>query len=657
MESREKKIKSLISREYKIYREEERQASLPRTLYEKACNFSVRVMHVSPDKTSREKLQNAINFAHLNTTPDGILSLTIFFMLATIIPLIGLMLLSFMGLGGLPAGYGALAVMLALFFTYYLYLYPYHLRKRYEMSAGSDIVTFILYIVMYMKNTPSLEGAVRFAAENIKGDLGYELKKLLWDVEVGNFLSMEEALSEYTTKWVKNRPFVESTQMIISSMRQAGPKREEILEESVRIILDGNREQAKNFNQRLRLPVTVIHALGIILPVMGLVFFPIVAVFLGVDALMLFVGYDVVLPIILYFIITNTMEIRPATFSKINLNENPDIPPPGRFKHGKKNMRAWPIGLIIGAAMVALGAALYFIELAAVGEKNFEGIYSAIVLTGGIAVGFAVYYILLSSQRLKVREETRLIEGEFAEALFQLGNQVSGGTPLELSIQHSMDRIKNLKIKELFSKSLNNMKMLGMTFQQSFFDEKYGATRYYPSMLIKSVMRTIVESSKKGVRTAASVMMSISTYLKGLHDTQEDVKEALSDTLSSLKFQAYFLTPMISGVVGTLAIIIIQILRNLGEQSAGFGSEVPMLEQFSNISITPFAFVLIVSIYMIETSFILSLFINSIENGEDDIGKNNTTGYTLLIGFFVFAMCLLLTLMIFKPLIPAVAGA
>lgn len=684
---RERYIKNLISREYKIYQEEERQASLPRTLYEKACNAAARTLNVKPDKKAREKLEQAISFAHLKTTPEGITSLTFLFLIVTIFPVIILMTTHFLfhaedgaglvvgeliviqelnqtsrdpsfagqnavvGFSGLTLGYGVLTILLILFFTYYLYIYPNRLRKKYEIAAGSDIVTMILYIVMYMKNTPNLEGAVRFAAENIGGELGYELKKMLWDVEVGNFLSMQEALTEYTTKWAKNRPFVEAVQLIITSMKQAGPRRETLLEEAVDVILKGSREQARDFNERLKMPVTVINALGIILPVMGLVLFPIVAVFLKVEATILFVGYDILLPLILYFVITNTMEIRPATFSKIDIQDNPNAAPKGKFKRGGRYVKAWPIALLAAIVLIAAGVFLYFAELEAVGAENFEGIIPAVAITFGVSIGFALYNILVSSQNLKVRSETRKVESEFAEALFQLGNQVSAGTPIELSMEHSMDRIKNLKIKSLFEKAMKNMKMLGFTFQQAFFDEKYGAVNFYPSRLIKSIMKTVVESSKRGVRTAADAMVSISRYLKGVHDTQEEVKESLSDTLNSLKFQAFFLTPMISGIVGTLAIIIIQILRGLAQQAPDLGGSVDFLADLGSIAITPFQFIMIVAVYMIETSIILAMFINAIENGDDEIGKQNTIGYTLLIGFVVFAVCLLLSLAIFKPLV------
>jgi len=218
-----------------------------------------------------------------------------------------------------------------------------------------------------------------------------------------------------------------------------------------------------------------------------------------------------------------------------------------------------------------------------------------------------------------------------------------------------MKRIENLKIKDLFARALRNMKTMGMTFSQAFFDPQYGATRYYPSKLIKSVMKAVVETTKKGVKTASIAMLSVSRYLKNIHETQEDVKENLSDSVNSLKFQAFFLSPFVSGVVVTMAIIIIRILEELSQRLSvtdvtGIGT-FGGLAGFNAVEITPFQFVLIISVYIIETAFILSYFISGIESGEDPIGRKDITAYALIIGYVVFAVSLFVTLAIFGPLI------
>ena len=339
--------------------------------------------------------------------------------------------------------------MLCMFFTVYLYTYPGRLKRRYQAEAGGDVITFVLYVAMFLRNMPNLENAVRFASENLGGTLGYEIKKLLWDVEIGNYLSMQDAMTEYTQHWSKNRPFVESIGLMIASMRQIGEKRINTLDEAVRIMLDGSREQARHFNQELKMPVMVVHALGIVLPVMGLVLFPVIAVFLNVSSVVLFIGYDVMLPLVLYFVVSSILESRPATFSKIDITESPDVPPPGKFRYGKKNISALPMGIIVGGSIVALGIVLYVIEMAG---ENFQGILPALVISMGLALGMGLYYMLLSKQRLALRDKTRKVEEEFAEALFQLGSHISGGTPIELSMERSMERIKGLAIRDLFER-------------------------------------------------------------------------------------------------------------------------------------------------------------------------------------------------------------
>lgn len=637
------------TREYQIFKEEERYASLPKTIYEKACRFSEK-LGIKPDAKSEKQIQDAIRFSHLKATPKGVASLTILFALAVCIPLLALMTINLFpvgGFAGISPEYGIIMLILSLFFVYYLYTYPFRLKKRYEMETGSEIVTMILYIAMYMRNVPSLEGAIKFAAENLTGSLAYELRKLLWDLEVGNYLTIENALTDYSKKWIKNKEFVEAVELIITSMRQAGERRITLLDEAVTTVLQGNRENAKHFSQNLKTPVMVVHAMGVLLPVLGLVMFPLVAVFLGVGPFALFFLYDIILPVVLFFVITSVLEARPSTFSVIDISENPDVPKQGKFfikiKKGRMEARAWPFALVTGAVVSAAGFLL----------MPVNEILAAVLLTGGVASGFVVYYLLLTSQRLGIREKSREIENEFAEAIFQLGNNLYSGAPVELSLEQSIKRAENLKIKELFLKAMNNMKTLGLTFREAFFHKDYGAVRYYPSRLIKTVMHAVVEASVKGVRTAAVAMLSVSRYLRDVHQTQEQVMDELSDSINSMKFQVYFLSPLVSGVVVTLAVVILDIINSLVSKVESLPVNT-FLSMMKEVPISAFEFVTIVAIYLIETCFILSMFINGIENGRDELGRQRTTAMALIFGFIVFVIVMFATLAIFSPIISSV---
>lgn len=691
----EKALKRIVSEEYRRFVMEEAVHTIPQTIYERLCFAASRIIKIEPDKKSAAKLQEAIDFAHLHITPGQVFSLAIVFVIAVAIPTFVLMVTGALGtalaeegkppaLPGIDLSMGLFTLLTMIPVAYYIYIYPLHLKKRYEMAVGSDMVSAILYMVVYMRNVPSLEGAVDFAARNTTGPLANELRKLMWDVRVGNFLSVEEALLDYAHKWKENKEFVESIELLISATKQAGARSLSMMDEAVRIILQGNRESSRHYVQNLKMPIAVIHAMGLILPVMGLVMFPIIAIFLSVSAGPLFLVYDVVLPLLIFFFMVRALEGRPATYSKIDVTGHPDIPPPGKFFVGKGKVRtattAWPVGFAISAVLLLLGTLIFLVSAVcttADGEQVCVDavvlgtpekpivtlkIVSAMVVTLGLALGPAAYFLLVSKDSVSTRKSVRQIEVEFQEALFQLGNSVGGGRPIETAMTESMKRMEGMKIKDMFSRAAFNMQRFGMTFEQAFFDKKYGAITYYPSVLIKSVVKAVVESTKKGVRTAGTAMIAISKYLRGLHQTQEEVSASLSDVTHSLKFQAYALSPLISGIIATMAVIIIKILEELAEKTAAIGTAgAPGATGIGSIAlisgklvITPFEFIFVVSVFLIESLYLLSFLTSGIESGEDFIGRAQYTGYTLIVGTAAYILTLLGTLVTFAPLAVAV---
>ncbi|MEM7813888.1 MAG: type II secretion system F family protein [Candidatus Aenigmatarchaeota archaeon] len=665
-------VHEVVSAEYKKFREEELLGRMPLTLYEKLCQAAASVLKISVDPKTGKRLQEAIDFAHLRITPGQVASLTLLFTIAICMPTFLLLLLGNLGIVSFDLSLALFIFMTAMAIGYYIYLYPLHLRKRYEMAAGSEMVSAILYMVVHMRNVPALEGAVDFAARNMTGPMSAELRKLMWDVRLGNYLSMEDALLDYASRWKNNREFAEAIELMISSLKQTGPRATALLDEAVRVILDGNRESAAAYVRNLKMPITVIHAMGLILPVMGLVLFPIIAIFLSVSAMPLFLMYDVMLPLALFFMISRALESRPATYSKIDISLHPDLPPAGCFFWGKRAVRALPVAAMILAIFVALGFAAYHAGIACPeGKPCYEdetrgllvsqgramiswSVLGALLATVGLAAGPAAYYLLLSKGRAKLREAIRKIEVEFKEALFQLGTALGGGAPIETAMVDALRRMEGLKIKDLFQRAAFNMQRFAMTFEQAFFDAKQGALIFYPSLLIRSVVRAVIEASRKGVRNASSAMIAISQYLRGVHATQTQVQEALSDVTSSLRFQAYALTPLISGVVSTMAVMIIRILQELAAKTAalgpgaGFAGISPLTA--ANLAITPFQFIIVVSIFVVESLLLLSYLMSGIESGEDAIGRGELTGWVLVVGTTAYILTTVITLAIFSPL-------
>jgi Flp pilus assembly protein TadB len=639
--------------EYLTFLEELEQK--PVTLYEKTCSIAERFFPIKPGSKTAAKLENSLRAGYINATPKGTYSLTF---LATIIALILVIISLFLGIGMVFAIFGFIFVF-AVF--WYFYNYPESTAKSMRMKMSADSVLAILYMVIYMRSSPNLEGAVRFASQYLEGPLAWDLRKLLWDIETGKYASADYALIDYINKWKdKNREFSEALNLLRGSVVEQS-RREMVYEETINVILNGTRERARHYAADLRMPMTLIYAMGILLPVMGLVLFPIVMIFIAdvVKPSFVFFGYDILLPCFLYFIVSYLLASKPPTFSPPDISKAKGTPPMGKFSLGNKFLPILPIALLVSTPLIILG-------FTGIGNPEvYLSVNFSLLTIFGISLVIIVYAFLDSFQKIKIRKDIEKIEDEFATALFQLGNSISGGVPIELAIEKARANLKEMKIADMFEIISLNMKKFGYTFDQALFDKEVGALWYYPSKLIQSIMQTLMQSAKKSVKTAADSMVIISRYLKDVHEVKEEIEDILGETISSMKFLAMFLAPMVAGVTVTLAVIILQILTKLGTamQSimASGGGGMNMAQSFllipwamgGEMPISPAFFQLVVGIYMVETAVLLSIFLNGVKYGEDPVGVRENMWMILLFGIIIYIISWFVTYSMFGGSITA----
>ena len=70
---------------------------------------------------------------------------------------------------------------------------------------------------------------------------------------------------------------------------------------------------------------------------------------------------------------------------------------------------------------------------------------------------------------------------------------------------------------------------MGMSLEEAIFNLNRGAIIYYPSNLISTSMRILIESVKKGLKIAAQSLMSISEYLKNINKVEQRLKDLLAE--------------------------------------------------------------------------------------------------------------------------------
>ncbi|MBI3413686.1 MAG: hypothetical protein HY051_06455 [Candidatus Aenigmarchaeota archaeon] len=642
-EESKKEDEHFLSLDYKVFRTEERGSKKSLSIYERLCAVAQKVLKVEPSKGSTEQLRKEIDFTNMQCTPAGVTS-------AAFLSSIILIIISIAGFLFLPIFAALTMLLFSVIAGVYIYKYPSKKARDFRVKASEEIVLSIVYMVISMRISPNLENAVKFVATNLNGPLALDFRKLLWDIYMRKEESIDKALGTYIdARWKNNNEeFSSALTLIRNSIDQPEKKRLAMLDEAVDVILKGTKERMSHYAQNLRMPLLIIHAMGILLPIMGLVMFPVLVLFLSnvVQPYMLFLGYDVLLFLGLYWYTSNVLATKPPTLSKPDVSKHPDTPKEGHFRahlFGKK----FEIRTVIPSAM--LFAALFFVGYNGMtgAESSFERVmYSALIISS-ISLSISLYAYLESFQRTSVRKKVISVENEFAEAIFHLGNQLSSGTPIENAIDKNQDKIKDLSISDFFGRIVQNIKRMGMTFDQAIFDKNYGAVWYYPSSLIISVMKVVVEAVRKGVYNASQCMLSIARYLKDVHSIEEELRDILGESTTSMKFLGAILAPMVAGVTVTMALIMLDIIKVLGEKLAditqqGGGTSLPMFLTIGldKGGVTAEMFQLVVGIYMIEIAGLLSYFVSKIETGEDKINFYRTLSINMFVSLVVYVLAI-----------------
>lgn len=667
----------MISKEYEIFKEE--LLPIRMTLYEKACNTAERIIKIAPDKKKIPNIQKDIDAVHLQITPTGVYSLSILGPLTFIF--IGIVLSMFLPalVGQEPSMFFILSSLLAgALLIYPLQQVPKYVANNWRMEASNQMVLCIFYIVTYMRHTSNLERAIEFASEHLTGPLALDLKKILWDIETGKYEKVKDSLDSYLETWKDtNFEFVESFHLIESSLFESSEARRiSLLEKSLDVILEETYEKMLHYAQELKGPITTLHMLGIILPILGLVILPLVVSFMAeVSWIHIAALYNVALPLAVYLMGKTILASRPTGYGDVDISEeHPELKKYRNilFKIGAKEMQISPFALsmFIGGFclfIAILPLIMHFIGFPDIGFGEEDATtdcsyayclldYREDVNTGAVrgpfslvatilslffplalGLGIGLYFKLRSQNVIKIRNESKKLEQEFASGLFQLGNRLGDGIPAEIAFGKVAEVMEGTETGKFFRIVSDNITRMGMSVENALFNPKSGAMLFFPSKMIESSMKVLTESAKKGPRIAAEALLNVSRYIKEMHRVDERLKDLLAEVISSMKSQISFMTPVIAGIVVGITSMISNILGKLGPMlqqqsvgSAATGASAQLPTDLFGLGIPSYHFQAIVGIYVIQITYILTIMANGIENGADKLNERYLIGKNLL---------------------------
>lgn len=675
----------ITSREYQQFKTEFMSARY--TYYEKLCNLSEKILKIKPDPKKAEKTQEAINICHLNITPSGVIS---FALLAPIFSIVTGALTFFLIFESFFFVFFFLVISLALIMP--LNKVPIYMADNWRLKASNQMVLCIFYVVTYMRHTSNLEKAVEFSSQHLAPPLSLDLRKVLWDVETQKYESVKESLESYLKTWKKyNMEFIESFHLIESSLYEGSDERRLLtLDKSLNVMLEETYEKMLHYAHNLKSPMTMLHMLGIILPILGLVILPLVVSFMAeIKWFHIATIYNLVLPLIVYFMGTSILSKRPTGYGSNDISEeNPEFKKYRNIliRFGKSEIKINPIWLCIIIGVLLFSVGISPIVLHAIGideipmgredessscgytycmldyqldeDGNLRGPFGigasvlSVLVTLSIGISIGLYYSLRSKNVIQIRNRSKKLEQEFASALFQLGNRLGDGMPAEMAVGRVSETMEGTTSGNFFRLVSQNIRRLGMSVPQAIFDPKHGALVYFPSNLIESSMKVFTESVKKGPQIAASALMNVSRYIKEIHKVNERLRDLMSDIVSSMTSQIKFLTPVIAGIVIGITSMISSIIGRLGTQmkniqADGVGGGALSTFNFG-VGIPTFYFQIIVGIYVVQIIYVLTILVNGIQNGSDKLSERYNIGKNLIRSTILYSIISLVIMVLFN---------
>ncbi len=661
--------------------------------YEKWCNTLGSIIKLNVSKKDESRIKRQLEIAHLEIEPWQALTLSVMAFLAVFF--IGLMISVAIPLikgsfAEFPFIFFLLSTLLAMFLFWFFNSYPQRLANQWRLKASSQMVPAILYIVVYMRHTSNLEKAIAFASENLQYPLALDFKKVFYNLQIGKFSTIKESLDNYLETWRDySSEFIESFHLIESSLFEPdNARRIQTLEKSLQVILDGVYDKMLKFTHGVTSPLSTIYMLAVVLPVLGIALLPLASAMLGgiITSTHVFILYNLLIPFIAFFMLNKILLLRPGGYGETELLER--NPLYHKYKSKKPYFKAFVIclpiiliglmplifqytpipgllGLQTDYAFDKIGLGFFgdsmIFDFKPVPDNGFVGPFGMGALFCGLffPLGIALFFVIAYKQKTKEliveREKTRELEKEFNNSLFQLGNRLGNGMPPELVFAKVAESSKGLRTEDFFKRVNYNIQQMGMSVESAIFDPRRGVIAFYPSDLIATSMRILVESVKKGLNIAAISLMSISQYVKNIQKITDRLKDLLAEVVSEMKSNMTFLAPLLLGIVVGLSAMITSILSKLdilklaGEGAASLGGMADVLEIFNIMKMIPPYFLQIaVGIYLIEIIFILTGALVSIDSGEDKLEKMNKTGKNLKRGILLyFIVALFATIVLF----------
>ena len=642
------------------------------TWFEKLCKFSAQILlrAVGDIESFRKKTERAVseefieslNFTGIEVEPyEVILASYMGAIIALLISIsVDIAIFSFYNFSIAEMDMLTIVLMIAMSMglplsaLHFVSEYPKIKSKYMKIHSLGDIPEVLSYVVMYLKIVPNIEGAVRFAAMNSSTSLGRDFRKLVWDMEVRVYRSIDDAITSFANLWGRwSDYFKRAVHLIRSAVRSASrEERNMSLDRALDIAMDGTKSNMIDFANRIHQPTLVLYSIGVMIPLALIGMMPAVSLIgLRVSIFQIFIIYDIMLPLALFAYLRKILLSRPATFNPPVIPvSHPDVKNINRRKNMMEALAAGSIISIPGAIFIAPSLFRHGAISSLITSIN-SFVPATLFILWGIASSISIYCLKTYAPYRKIRNEIREMEKEFSDSLYVIGKRVEEGKPPEEAFHHASKTMDGSKMGEIFSLTSFNLTSMRTNLHSALFDKKFGSLRHVYSDRIRAVMHLLVEGVKKSHAEAGAAIVKIAEHLKQLQEVENGIKKSLGVLTSSIRSTATIFAPMIAGITLGITKLISVVIGNMDMESIPENNFISNSSNFS-FNASPEYFVLVIGIYVIQLVLLLIRFANGIDEGDDKIEYMYSIGKSMPQAIAIFSIVTVMSMMLFEGLAP-----
>lgn len=578
----------------------------------------------SRKKYKKEDFERTMKFIGMDFEYEEILTFSIFLgVLSFLISLVGIVglikTLEFSILEIFIYGIPSLTIIPALVIAGTAY-YPDLLEKRLKADSIGDIPETINFMTMSMRINPSLHRALSFATENSAEPISTGLKKISWKVYMREKMSLEESFLDFAVEWGEwNENLKRALYAIRSAMLEKDEKGfNKALERANEVVIEGTKQEVKDFTKALQTPTTVLFAIGVILPMIVGAMLPMTALggldigamtgggteqqsAISLPAMILLMNFAFPFSTFLYSF--HILGKRPGTQRPVKISSDNDV----------------STHLLISSILL-----ISMILVISIFYSSISFLMPVPILL--VPVLPLSYYCLANTYHIK-KERQRIseMEDKFPDALFQLGSRIAEGTSLEKALVTTSESLRSTQISDLFDEISSSLLVNRTSVEDALFGDE-GVLKDHPSKTIKTTMNTVIQISKKDPEEAGKIIMKMANYKRDLQDMDNELKNMLSKSVEMMKGTAMIFAPFTMGVISSLYFMLEGVFTDLS------GVEL----------ISPVAFSTVLGIYVLLMGAVITYFTKGIENSLDAVEFKYALGKTMLLSITVYSVSLML---------------